>query len=106
MARDSGPTSMGPAFGELASLDILKRLIRELAANSSLRRSVTRGPAPLGTQDAAAAKEALGAPHDSLELLTIPDVAKLFKIGRSSVYELMRRGEFPTIRIGRSVRVC
>jgi excisionase family DNA binding protein len=43
-------------------------------------------------------------PHE-LRLLTATEVAKIFKISKSLAYRLIQLGEFPSIRIGRSVRV-
>lgn len=60
--------------------------------------------------------EAIGRPHDGLtraELLALPVVidittaARALGLGRSTAYELARRGEFPcrVLRIGSSYRV-
>jgi excisionase family DNA binding protein len=38
-------------------------------------------------------------------LLTGKDVAQMLKISSSQAYKLMRRGELPAVRIGRSIRV-
>lgn len=38
-------------------------------------------------------------------LLTIPEVAERLKVGRTMVYELIRKGEIRPIHIGRAVRV-
>lgn len=38
-------------------------------------------------------------------LLTVQDVQDLLQLGRSTVYELIRTGELPSVRIGRSVRI-
>lgn len=38
-------------------------------------------------------------------VLTMEDVARYLRIGRSAAYELARRPDFPAIRIGRYVRV-
>ena len=38
-------------------------------------------------------------------VLTIPEVAKLLRVGRNSAYEAARRGELPTIRIGHRLLV-
>jgi len=38
-------------------------------------------------------------------LLRVRDVCRLLNVGRSTVYELIARGELPVIRIGRLVRV-
>ena len=37
--------------------------------------------------------------------LTIPEAAEILGIGRSSAYEAARRGEIPTIRIGKLLLV-
>ena len=37
--------------------------------------------------------------------LTVEEAAKVLRIGRSSAYEAARRGELPTIRLGRMIRV-
>lgn len=38
-------------------------------------------------------------------LLTIPEVASRLALGRSHVYQLIMRGEIPSIKIGKSRRV-
>lgn len=38
-------------------------------------------------------------------LLTVEDVQNVTQLGRTKVYEMIRTGELPVIRIGRSVRV-
>lgn len=38
-------------------------------------------------------------------LLTVEDAARRLAIGRSHLYELLRRGEIASIRLGRSRRV-
>ncbi len=38
-------------------------------------------------------------------LLTAREVGKLLALGRSTIFELLAAGEFPTVRIGRAVRV-
>ena len=42
---------------------------------------------------------------DSKLLLTIPEVAHRLGLGRSFVYQLVMRGEIPSIKIGRARRV-
>jgi len=37
-------------------------------------------------------------------LLTIRDVQEVTQLGRTKIYELMRDGQLPYLRIGRSVR--
>ncbi|MEU6853546.1 helix-turn-helix domain-containing protein [Actinacidiphila alni] len=39
------------------------------------------------------------------ELLTVPDVAARLKLGRSTVYELLRTRRLTSVTIGRSRRV-
>ena len=44
--------------------------------------------------------------HDSRETLDLwPDTARLLGLGRGTVYEAARRGEIPTIRVGRRILV-
>lgn len=38
-------------------------------------------------------------------VLTVEEAAELLRIGRGAAYEAARRGQLPTIRIGRSLRV-
>ncbi|MEW2403430.1 helix-turn-helix domain-containing protein [Streptomyces sp. NPDC046862] len=42
--------------------------------------------------------------HDD-ELLTVPDVMKRLKLGRSTVYDLIRSRRLPSITIGRCRRI-
>ncbi len=39
------------------------------------------------------------------KLLRAKDVASILQVSRSNAYLLMKRGEIPTIRVGRAVRV-
>lgn len=39
------------------------------------------------------------------DLLTVLDMAKLLKISRSKAYALTKEKGFPTIKIGKSVRI-
>jgi excisionase family DNA binding protein len=46
--------------------------------------------------------------HDraaTLDLLTVPEAAKLLRISRNLAYELVARNEIPAIRLGRVIRV-
>ncbi len=43
--------------------------------------------------------------HDGKLLLTIPDVADCLGLGRSFVYERVRKGEIKSLKIGRARRV-
>lgn len=38
-------------------------------------------------------------------LLRIPDAANRLSLGRSTIYELIRSGSLPVIRVGRAVRI-
>ena len=43
---------------------------------------------------------------DSLpEVLTIPEAARVLRLGRNTAYELARVGQIPTIRLGRRLLV-
>lgn len=42
---------------------------------------------------------------DAPLLLRIPEAARLLGIGRTTLYQLVARGEVPVLRIGRSVRI-
>ncbi len=38
-------------------------------------------------------------------LLRVPDAARLASVGRTLAFELVARGEWPSVRLGRAVRV-
>lgn len=38
-------------------------------------------------------------------ILTVEEAAKFLRIGRTAAYDAVRRGDLPSIRIGRSLRV-
>lgn len=38
-------------------------------------------------------------------MLTVPEVAQALNIKRTTVYELMRRGDIPSVKIGKSRRI-
>lgn len=40
-----------------------------------------------------------------LKLLTAQDLAALWQVDESTVYRRMQKGEIPTVKIGRAVRV-
>jgi len=40
-----------------------------------------------------------------VSLLTIKDVQEMTQLGRTTIYELMRDGRLPYLKIGRSVRI-
>lgn len=39
-------------------------------------------------------------------LLRVPEVAKICGLSRATVYNLIRRGELPVVRIGRATRIA
>ncbi len=41
----------------------------------------------------------------TLDLLTVPEAAKLLRISRNLAYELVARNELPAVRLGRVIRV-
>lgn len=43
--------------------------------------------------------------EDSEALLTVVEVARVLRISRNLVYELVRRGDIPSLRLGRVIRV-
>jgi excisionase family DNA binding protein len=46
--------------------------------------------------------------HDgvaTLDLLTVPEAAKLLRISRNLAYELVARQELPAVRLGRVIRI-
>ena len=42
---------------------------------------------------------------DDRLLLRLPEVATRLGLGRSTVYDLIQRGELPVVRVGRAIRV-
>ena len=42
---------------------------------------------------------------DAPEVLTVAEAAKLLRRGRNQLYEDIRRGEVPALRLGRSLRI-
>lgn len=43
--------------------------------------------------------------NDQQTMLTVPEAAKLLRIGRNLAYELVSQGEIPSVRLGRLIRV-
>ena len=39
------------------------------------------------------------------DLLTVPETARLLRIGRNLTYQLVAEGEIPSVRLGRLIRV-
>jgi excisionase family DNA binding protein len=42
---------------------------------------------------------------DLPEFLTVEEIRAYLRLGRSTIYELLRRGELPHVRFGRAIRV-
>lgn len=42
---------------------------------------------------------------DLPEFLTAEEIRTYLRLGRSTIYELLRRGELPHVRFGRAIRV-
>jgi len=42
---------------------------------------------------------------NELDLLTVPEAAKLLRISRNLAYELVARDELPAVRLGRVIRI-
>jgi excisionase family DNA binding protein len=40
-----------------------------------------------------------------IEMYTVPEIAKLLRISRTGAYELVKSDDFPTIKIGKVLRV-
>jgi excisionase family DNA binding protein len=43
--------------------------------------------------------------HQMPPMLTVPDIKNYLRIGRVQAYELIKRELFPSIRIGRDIRI-
>ena len=43
--------------------------------------------------------------NDDRLLLRLPEVAARLGLGRTTVYDLVQRGDLPVVRVGRAVRV-
>ncbi len=44
-------------------------------------------------------------PHDERLVVSVPEAARLLGISRTHAYELIARGELPSIRLGRRILV-
>ncbi len=44
-------------------------------------------------------------PTDSTVVLTVPEAGRLLGLGRNAAYEAAARGEIPTIKIGKLLKV-
>jgi excisionase family DNA binding protein len=43
--------------------------------------------------------------NDLPEFMTTEEIRAYLRLGRSTIYELLRRGELPHVRFGRAIRV-
>lgn len=41
----------------------------------------------------------------SLEFFTVEDIQKILKIGKNQAYDLCKRGDFPSIKVGKQHRI-
>jgi excisionase family DNA binding protein len=58
------------------------------------------------TMPAETETEASGTDFEHLPpVLTVPEMAKLLRIGRGSAYELVRSGGVPSVKVGKLVRI-
>jgi excisionase family DNA binding protein len=44
-------------------------------------------------------------PSDDPEVLTVDEAAKVLRVGRSTVYDAIKRGEVPCVRVGRRLLI-
>jgi excisionase family DNA binding protein len=68
-------------------------------------RQTHRSRKPLELHRAHENDQQQSAPIPTPLLLSPTEVARALGLGRSTIYELMRAGAFPSIHIGRSVRI-
>lgn len=47
----------------------------------------------------------MGAEAEDDDVITVVEAAKLLKIGRNAVYDAIKRGELPHLRIGKHIRL-
>ena len=40
-----------------------------------------------------------------MEILTVPEAARLLRIGRNALYDAIGRGEVPHLRVGKQIRL-
>ena len=46
-------------------------------------------------------------PDTEVQILTVPEAAKLLRVNRNTLYDAIKRGEVPGVqRVGRSIRIC
>jgi len=50
-------------------------------------------------------KDHMSTANTDPHVLTVEEAADFLRVGRSAAYEAVRRGEIPSVRIGRSIRI-
>ena len=63
-------------------------------------KPITRTPHP-----SPAGEDLLEKPVNDREVLTVSEAAEWLQISKNKVYELVNRGELPSFRIGRAIRI-
>src|SRR5215216_4572449 len=76
-----------------------------LKRDSTARSGHRRPPPPSPDQEVHRMNYQLTHNGNELDLLTLPEAAKLLRISRNLAYELVARHEIPAIRLGRVIRV-
>lgn len=70
-----------------------------------------QGGDPAGPADAAAVGDTTDVTEvpdrtdESLDLLTVSEVAAMLRLSKMTIYRLMDRGSLPALRVGRSFRI-
>ena len=60
---------------------------------------------PADPTAAAGPVDSTDSPDDSLDLLTVSEVAAMLRLSKMTIYRLMDRGSLPALRVGRSFRI-
>jgi excisionase family DNA binding protein len=43
--------------------------------------------------------------HDYADVVTVPEMAKMLRIGRNTAYGLVNSGQIPFVRVGNQIRI-
>lgn len=57
------------------------------------------------TENSAAPRQAGDRADESLDLLTVAEVAAMLRLSKMTIYRLMEKGRLPALRVGRSFRI-
>ena len=86
---------------QMELLHAIRRLFREEEAIPQPERVVERDPdVELAALDEAAFD---GLPNEAV--FTVQEVAKLFRVGKSSIYEAVRQRRLPSVKLGNQIRI-